>query len=161
MSSKAFALLFGVFALLVVVQSRGQTKGDRGKEFRGYVEVNGTSYFIETSTPLYRDEAQVECNALNMSLISFPSEQKFDDTVQWLSDNGFASNWVWTGALKVANSIYWLWEPSGLEFTYFRWAPNQPSEIGNQDRLCINFRGLSQGWDDDYCDGFIMGYICE
>ncbi|XP_059486460.1 lectin subunit alpha-like [Neocloeon triangulifer] len=154
-------VLFGVLlALFAITQSHGHIKNGQGKDFRGYVDVNGTTFFIDTAE-YYRDEAQVACNALNMTLITFQAEEKYNVVYNWLYNNGYEFNWLWTGALRGTNSSVWTWEPTGEEFTYFRWGSNQPSINDDRYPLCINFRVLSLGWDDDYCNNALIGYICQ
>ncbi|XP_059486451.1 macrophage mannose receptor 1-like [Neocloeon triangulifer] len=163
MSGKTAAVLCGIFALFVFIQAHGQTKVDHGKsaESRGYVNVNGTVYYIDTFT-VHRDEAKVECEARNMSLISFhQTPEKFDYTVSWLFTYGYEWDWMWTGALKEVNSSVWIWEPTGEEFSYFRWGPDQPSVNDDSIRTCMDFNSRSAGWDDDDCEQYLLGFICE
>ncbi|XP_059486452.1 lectin subunit alpha-like [Neocloeon triangulifer] len=163
MSGKAVTLFCGICALFVFIQAHGQIKGDHGKsaESRGsYVNVTGTEYYIETTSRVHRDEAKVECEARNMSLISFQTLKKFEDTVNWLFDYGYDTYWFWTGALKEVNSSVWIWEPTGEEFTYFQWGWDQPTVNNDSIRTCIDFKVFS-GWDDDDCEQYSLGYICE
>jgi len=73
---------------------------------------------------------------------------------------GFADEWFWTGALKDANSTRWYWEPTGNDITEFFWGPLEPNLEDDLTRVCIDFR-FEMNWQDDKCDAFRIGTICE
>ncbi|XP_059486546.1 lymphocyte antigen 75-like [Neocloeon triangulifer] len=166
MTGAAAVHFLWIFILLTIIQVQGQKsrydneRNEKIADFRGFVHVNGTKYFIDT-TPTHRDDAQAECISRDMNLISFQTEQKYDDAVQWLYDNGHEYDWMWSGALKNENSSTWIWEPIGEEISYFRWAPDEPTVNNDTIRTCISFSFWSLGWDDDNCLEYSLGYICE
>jgi len=53
----------------------------------GYVEINGSTYFIDTEQH-FRDECQAACRALNMTLVTFESPGKYNLISRWLDNNG-------------------------------------------------------------------------
>jgi len=143
------------------------------------VEINGTSYFIDTSFE-HRDEAQANCEAMNMTLVTFETPGKYEIFSKWLAANGklhnylpiitffyefltqdYSVDWFWTGGMKDVNSTRWYWEPTGNEITEFFWRPLQPDVEDISIRTCIDFKIGSGGWDDDDCDFYVMGKICE
>jgi hypothetical protein len=55
----------------------------------GFVEIANATYFIDTITGFYRDDAKTKCESLSMAVISFEGdEQKWRAVTNWLNDNG-------------------------------------------------------------------------
>jgi len=52
-----------------------------------YVEINGTSYYVET-VPVFKDEADAKCSSLNMNVISFENAEKWKTIRLWLLTYG-------------------------------------------------------------------------
>jgi hypothetical protein len=52
--------------------------------FREFVDINGTSFFIDIHSGYYRDEAKAMCESLNMTMVTFDTEEKWMNVMAWL-----------------------------------------------------------------------------
>jgi hypothetical protein len=69
--------------------------------------------------------------------------------------------WFWTSGLRDENSTVWYWESSGAEMKWFDWGPGQPSMNEDLVRTCMSFLGDLEGFDDDDCETYRQGTMCE
>ncbi|XP_065333901.1 collectin-12-like isoform X2 [Cloeon dipterum] len=158
MLGKSYLVATAVILLLKLVS--GGDKGEVGVS-RGYEEINGTEYYLSTESRT-RDSAKLDCEGRNMTLVEFDGNNKWTTISSWISNNiAYRKNWYWTSGILAQNSEKWVWEASGEEIKQFFWAPSQPNENSKNGSVCINFIIDFGGWDDDYCDQFTMGHICE
>jgi hypothetical protein len=116
---------------------------------------------------------------MNMSMVAFDDAQEWNDVEAWLFMNGktplfcgcpiakyhfcadMAWSWFWTAGLRDENSTNWYWESTAAEVSEFNWLPGQPSMNEDLIRSCINFNADQGGWDDDDCELYLMGTMCE
>jgi hypothetical protein len=54
----------------------------------GFVEIGGDTYYIDTATVNFRDEASALCQSMNMSLVTFEDPEKWNNMVLWIFING-------------------------------------------------------------------------
>jgi len=54
----------------------------------GLVDINGTTYFIDSVNYLYRYEAKAQCESMNMTLATFDTKEKWNNMMTWIENTG-------------------------------------------------------------------------
>jgi len=54
------------------------------KGVRENIDINGTIYYINTFVGYHREEAKIECEAQNMTMVRFETEDKWYSITRWL-----------------------------------------------------------------------------
>lgn len=56
---------------------------------QGYVEIENSTYYLDTTSGLHRDKAKTVCESVNMTMINFGNDgEKWQTVFKWVSENG-------------------------------------------------------------------------
>lgn len=55
---------------------------------REFIDINGTSFFIDTINSYLRDEAKTLCESIDMTMVTFDTEEKWTNVMTWLQNSG-------------------------------------------------------------------------
>ncbi len=118
-------------------------------------DFNGESFLFNLALRSW-DEGTSYCQLMGGSL-AIPegaSEHEFMMQTAFELDPG---DW-WIGANDLDEEGVFT-DPSGDPLHDFFWGPGQPN--GDEDSNCVMLDYDLEGWNDKYCDGFVLPVICR
>ncbi|XP_059479935.1 lymphocyte antigen 75-like [Neocloeon triangulifer] len=154
--SAIFVLI--IFGYMALIEAKNIRNG--GERIKKFFTINGSEYYIDTDGWMTYADAKRDCESRGSRLITFSSQQKYDEILNWLKDNQLSWQWFWTGGYRNFNSDQWVWGHNNERIGNLIWAANRPEAQVLSESRCITFSPDFNGWDDDGCSIFLP-HICE
>lgn len=54
----------------------------------GFVNINGTNYYVDSENYYFPTETRELCDSLNMTLVSFETEEEWNNVLAWIANSG-------------------------------------------------------------------------
>ncbi len=116
--------------------------------------ANGHDYYLLGGGTW--EDSEAEANALRGHLVTI-NDQAEQDWV-WSTFSPLAmDNYLWIGLNDLDQEGTWVWS-SGQPVTYENWAPGQPDNDINQNRVLMQ-PGQDGQWDDAWQQGWVCGVV--
>ena len=106
-------------------------------------------------------EAQAKSEKLGGHLATITSQAEYDFILSFLTDD---VRLYWLGATDANEEGVWKWV-TGEPFSFTKWLPGEPNNLGNENYLILtNYYYNQWGWDDGTIDAVtpeMYSFICE